>query len=190
MFEEGNTDDIFNVFSGATAAEDNFDDVMEEDEYEAEEEQRIEDEKNQAQPVATGIMPPSATGEKRTRKAEEEEVAAEAEKRIRTGESGPAPIVADTFEQETSREVANIAGLQAAAATEGEHITLSHQVNKRIGGSYSIGSRSLITAVIRSFRSGIKSLCHQTTTTFQSHNMFHPKIQHVPTRSRSIRSSA
>lgn len=151
MFEEGNTDDIFNVFSGATAAEDNFDDVMEEDEYEAEEEQRIEDEKNQAQPVATGIMPPSATGEKRTRKAEEEEDAAEAEKRIRTGESGPAPIVADTFEQETSREVANIAGLQAAAATEGEHITLSHQVNKRIGGSYSIGSRSLITAVIRSF---------------------------------------
>ncbi|KAG0787596.1 hypothetical protein G6F22_007264 [Rhizopus arrhizus] len=49
-------------------------------------------------------------------------------------EQQPTPIVADTFEQETSRQVANIAGLQgqAAVAAEGEQIVLSHQVRHQV----------------------------------------------------------
>ncbi|KAI8145097.1 rRNA-processing arch domain-containing protein [Fennellomyces sp. T-0311] len=44
----------------------------------------------------------------------------------------PQPIVADTFEQETSREVANIAGLQSAPTTEGPQISLKHQVRHQV----------------------------------------------------------
>ncbi|KAI9317209.1 rRNA-processing arch domain-containing protein [Dichotomocladium elegans] len=100
-----NVDSIFSVFDGQAAAVDDLDDI-------------IEDENNIE---TTGDA--SATAEKRPR--EEDHTSIDASKRHRLEEQ-PA-IVADTFEEETSREVKNIAGLQSAPATEDTQITLSHQ---------------------------------------------------------------
>ena len=154
--DDENTDSLFDVFSGKAADVDDFDDVdMEEEEIN--EEEMVENTKDQAQVIAPEGVPPSATNasdnnnnnnmNKRSRPDEDQttndisdndnEMEA-AMKRHRAEElHAPQPIVADTFEQETSREVANIAGLQAAPATEGPQITLNHQVKgekKKING--------------------------------------------------------
>jgi ATP-dependent RNA helicase DOB1 len=51
-------------------------------------------------------------------------------KKFKLTEEAPQPIVADEFQQESTREVANIAGLQGTSATEDEAgIVLSHQVS-------------------------------------------------------------
>lgn len=138
------TDKLARLFNGEIVEEDNFDDAMEENEYEPpEQEQTIQETKNQAQPIANGSLPPSAIREKKRareddldtvsekKRPREDDTETETGKRIRSGDEPTAsPIVADTFEQETSREVVNAPGLQAAAPTEGENITLSHQVRK------------------------------------------------------------
>jgi ATP-dependent RNA helicase DOB1 len=105
---------LFNVFSGE-ATQDNFDDVMDDVNDHSSDEEPI-------QPI------------KRARSAESEETA---KKPKTTEESTPletgAPIVEDSFEEETSRAVANIAGLQSApAAEEGEKIVLSHAVRHQV----------------------------------------------------------
>jgi ATP-dependent RNA helicase DOB1 len=110
-------DNLFNVFSGE-APQDNFDDVMDDVSDHSSDEEPL-------QPV------------KRARSTELEETAKKLQK---TEESTPldtkkqaAPIVEDSFEEETSRAVANIAGLQAApAAEEGEKIVLSHAVRHQV----------------------------------------------------------
>jgi hypothetical protein len=53
-------------------------------------------------------------------------------KKFKLTEEAPQPIVADEFEQESTREVANIPGLQGTVAPDGaEGILLSHAVRNR-----------------------------------------------------------
>lgn len=112
MFE----DNLFDVFSGE-AIQDNFDDVMDD----------VSDHSSDEEPIQLV---------KRARSADLEESA----KKLKTTENSAtletkqdAPIVEDSFEEETSRAVANIAGLQSApAAEEGEKIVLSHAVRHQV----------------------------------------------------------
>ncbi|KAI9493029.1 rRNA-processing arch domain-containing protein [Zychaea mexicana] len=123
MFDDGeNTDSIFDVFSGKAHANalDDFDDIEMEEE-EVNEEENVENTKNHAQVIAPDSgVPPSATTAAAAKRHRVEDLAA------------PQPVVADTFEQKTSREVANIAGLQNVSATEGPQITLQHQVRHQV----------------------------------------------------------
>lgn len=121
--------DIFGVFNGGAATADDLDDAMEEDETEVANEQLVEDTKNRAQQVTqSDALPPSATVAPNKRSYDTDVVMAESSKRYRTEEQQP--IVADTFEEQTSREVANIAGLQGGASLPSDkQITLSHQVS-------------------------------------------------------------
>lgn len=133
MFDDENTDAIFNVFSGQQVdLDDDLAEAMEEEAEEVNEEEREAESKNKPQAItATDALPPTATStSKRIR--EEDTTTKDTAKRHRVEDHAHTaqPIVADTFEQETSREVANIAGLQSAPAMEGEQITLSHQVRK------------------------------------------------------------
>lgn len=103
MFDDDqNVDSIFGVFDGQTTNIDDFDDHVSDEEA-------------------------TTTTSTAKRQRDEELEGKETLKRHRLEDVQA--IVADTFEQETSREVANIAGLQNAPAAEGEQITLSHQVN-------------------------------------------------------------
>lgn len=112
MFDEDNIDQFFDVLQGRADVEDEFDDIP--------------DAVDSADDHLTQKRSADHVDE-----ANDEELAAEV-KRVRTDQAEqqhqPAPLVADSFEQETSREVANIAGLQGAPDMEGEQITLSHQV--------------------------------------------------------------
>jgi ATP-dependent RNA helicase DOB1 len=111
MFEE-DTDALFNVFGGE-GVQDQFDDVMDD---------LSDDEPNLKRAVSPGQ---EALDRTKKQKLEQE---GEIEKFADDLAHQIQPIVADTFEEETSREVANIAGLQSAPNTEGTQITLSHQV--------------------------------------------------------------
>ncbi|KAI9254066.1 rRNA-processing arch domain-containing protein [Sporodiniella umbellata] len=109
MFDE---ESLFDVFSGENAV-DNFDDV--------EDEELIEQVKPAKRPTDNEDLK-----DQDIKKQKKEE---------QTGKPAVvAPIVADTFEEETSRQIANIAGLQAqaAVAAEGEQIVLSHQVKHQV----------------------------------------------------------
>ncbi|KAI7876062.1 antiviral helicase [Lichtheimia hyalospora FSU 10163] len=106
MFDDDqNVDSIFGVFDGQTTNIDDFDDHVSDEEA-------------------------SAATSTTKRQRDEELEGKETLKRHRLEDVQA--IVADTFEQETSREVANIAGLQNAPAAEGEQITLSHQVRHQV----------------------------------------------------------
>ena len=62
----------------------------------------------------------------------DEDASTHAVKKFKLTEDAPQPIVADEFEQESTREVANIPGLQGTGAPDGsEGIVLSHQVSNR-----------------------------------------------------------
>ncbi|RCH89725.1 ATP-dependent RNA helicase mtr4, partial [Rhizopus stolonifer] len=76
---------------------------------------------------------PTTTATTNTKRAGSEEVVTKEAKKQRIDPEESAPLVADSFEQETSRQVANIAGLQAqAAAEEGEKLVLSHAVRHQV----------------------------------------------------------
>ncbi|KAI9252558.1 rRNA-processing arch domain-containing protein [Helicostylum pulchrum] len=113
MFE-AETDSLFQVFSGE-APTDNFDDVVDES-------FSSDDEK----PMITKRQ--GSEGLEATTK--KQKVATEPTSRARDEIS--APVVADTFEEETSRAVANIAGLQATTSEEGDKLVLSHQVRHQV----------------------------------------------------------
>ncbi|EIE76283.1 hypothetical protein G6F46_001739 [Rhizopus delemar] len=117
MFDE---ESLFNVFSGE-AATDNFDDVDDEEILDD------VDETTQTKRRNSIIAEDQNAKKQRTESNEQQKMREEIEQQ-------PTPIVADTFEQETSRQVANIAGLQgqAAVAAEGEQIVLSHQVRHQV----------------------------------------------------------
>ncbi|KAJ8652675.1 hypothetical protein O0I10_011682 [Lichtheimia ornata] len=125
--------DIFGVFNGGGAATaDDLDDAMEEEETEVANEQLVEDTKNRAQQVTqSDALPPSGTVASNKRSYDTDVVMAESSKRYRPEEQQP--IVADTFEEQTSREVANIAGLQGGTSTPADkQITLRHQVRHQV----------------------------------------------------------
>ncbi|KAI7906728.1 rRNA-processing arch domain-containing protein [Cokeromyces recurvatus] len=115
------TPDLFNVFSGE-AINDNFDDVIEEDDY--------TDEEGQIHPVKR------ATSEELEKEIKKQKIDVDSEEvqKFREDVAKQAvPVVADSFEEETSRAVANIAGLQnAPAAEEGEKLVLSHAVRHQV----------------------------------------------------------
>jgi len=63
----------------------------------------------------------------------DEDASTHAVKKFKLTEDAPQPIVADEFEQESTREVANIPGLQGTGAPDGsEGIVLSHQVRHQV----------------------------------------------------------
>ncbi|KAI8064529.1 rRNA-processing arch domain-containing protein [Gongronella butleri] len=106
MFDDDDhEDDLFNLLSG-NVTEDQFDDEVVED-------------------GVTGKRSlPKEDGE------EEKEI-----KRLRAEEEVHAPIVADAFEEETSRQVTNVAGLQGVAPpsdAEDGKLTLQHQVRHQV----------------------------------------------------------
>lgn len=124
----------------------------------------------------------------------DEDASTHAVKKFKLTEDAPQPIVADEFEQESTREVANIPGLQGTSAPDlTEGIVLSHQVNNR----FSLPFTSLPSSVIQirskpspplffyvfALRSAIKSLYHQTTHMSQFPSMSHQRIPHEHTLS-------
>ncbi|KAI7891668.1 rRNA-processing arch domain-containing protein [Mucor mucedo] len=115
MFE-AETDSLFQVFSGDAPA-DNFDDAMDED-------FSSDDEK-----INTFKRSLSEEAENEPKKPK---LALESKETQRARDDICNPVVADTFEQETSRAVANIAGLQATTTEEGEKLVLSHQVRHQV----------------------------------------------------------
>ncbi|KAI8981085.1 rRNA-processing arch domain-containing protein [Pilobolus umbonatus] len=113
MFAE-DSESLFNVFSGEQK-EENFDDIEDSDVELSEEEvslKRVAEE-------------PPVQDSKRTRTDDIRKIREDIAQQV-------TPIVADTFEEQTSREVANIAGLQGAPSTEGEQLVLSHQVRHQV----------------------------------------------------------
>ncbi|KAG0174677.1 ATP-dependent RNA helicase mtr4 [Apophysomyces sp. BC1034] len=117
MFDDDNTDSLFGVFNGTVPA-DEFDDVTDDSPT-----------IDSAPQMAAKRGPDDVGTESKRQKLAKENNENES-KRFR-GEEAQA-IVADTFEQETSREVANIAGLQGAPTVEGEQLVLSHQVRHQV----------------------------------------------------------
>ncbi|ORX48488.1 antiviral helicase [Hesseltinella vesiculosa] len=113
MFDESNDDDLFNILSGKVT-EDQFDDELMED-----------------------VAP--STSRKRSQPDKDNDNLDEQEdielKRLRAEENVQAlPIVADAFEEETSRQVTNVAGLQGAPAVPDQDgkLTLQHQVRHQV----------------------------------------------------------
>lgn len=115
MFE-AESDSLFQVFSG-DATTDNFDDAMEE-EYSSDDEK-----------ISTMKRAGSEEADKELKKPK---ITLESRESQRARDDICNPVVADTFEQETSRAVANIAGLQATTTEEGEKLVLSHQVRHQV----------------------------------------------------------
>lgn len=115
MFE-AETDSLFQVFSG-DATVDNFDDAMNDD-------FSSDDEK-----ISSVKRALSEEAETETKK---QKLASDSKETQRAREDVCNPVVADTFEEETSRAVANIAGLQATTTEEGEKLVLSHQVRHQV----------------------------------------------------------
>ncbi|KAL1920074.1 uncharacterized protein VTP21DRAFT_1220 [Calcarisporiella thermophila] len=64
------------------------------------------------------------------RSSDEGQAASRPKKSKRT--NSPAPVVADSFEEEASREVKASAGLQAETLAEGQTVSLSHQVRHQV----------------------------------------------------------
>lgn len=117
MFEE-ETDSLFQVFNGE-ATNDDFDDIV--DDYSSDEE------------LITSMK--RATSEELEKEIKKQKIdldSPEAQKFREDVAKQATPLVADTFEEETSRAVANIAGLQSTTAEEGERIVLSHQVRHQV----------------------------------------------------------
>lgn len=118
MFDE---ESLFNVFSGE--ATDNFDDVKDDE--------ILDDVEEEIQPVTKRRNEDDSLNDQDGKKLKVENK--ELQKFREDVAQQPTPIVADTFEQETSRQVANIAGLQGQpTAAEGEQIVLSHQVRHQV----------------------------------------------------------
>ncbi|KAI8082220.1 rRNA-processing arch domain-containing protein [Thamnidium elegans] len=113
MFE-AETDSLFQVFGGDAPA-DNFDDGMDES-FSSDDEKPMITKRQGSEGLET--------------KTKKQKVATEPISRAKDEIS--TPVVADTFEQETSRAVANIAGLQATTSEEGEKLVLSHQVRHQV----------------------------------------------------------
>ncbi|KAI9487455.1 MAG: rRNA-processing arch domain-containing protein [Benjaminiella poitrasii] len=118
---DDDTPDLFNVFNGETV-EDDFDDVMEESDH--------TDEEEQIHPVKRAT---SEELEKEIKKQKIDVDSEEVQKFKDDVAKQVVPVVADSFEEETSRAVANIAGLQSTpAAEEGEKLVLSHAVRHQV----------------------------------------------------------
>ncbi|KAI7863459.1 rRNA-processing arch domain-containing protein [Spinellus fusiger] len=125
MFDDDTSDTLFDVFSGHTAVED-FDEEIEQAHDKA--------------PLSTLLttkrlyeIPSDEQNLSRKRSVPLSALETEEARHNRHEELQPLqPIVADAFEQETSREVANIPGLQGAPSTDGEQIVLSHQVRHQV----------------------------------------------------------
>ncbi|KAF7727246.1 ATP-dependent RNA helicase mtr4 [Apophysomyces ossiformis] len=117
MFDDDNTDSLFGVFNGEVP-DDEFDDVPQES-------SAVEP---TAQTTVKRGLDQDGNESKRQKLTNDN---SEHESRRFRAEDAQA-IVADTFEQETSREVANIAGLQGAPTVEGEQLVLSHQVRHQV----------------------------------------------------------
>lgn len=115
MFE-AETDSLFQVFSG-DAPTDNFDDAM--DEEFSSDDEKINTVKR-------------ALSEETENEPKKPKLAVESKETQRARDDICNPVVADTFEEETSRAVANIAGLQATTTEEGEKLVLSHQVRHQV----------------------------------------------------------
>ncbi|KAI9363115.1 rRNA-processing arch domain-containing protein [Pilaira anomala] len=120
MFE-AETDSLFQVFGGEASAADNFDDVMD-DSFSSDDEKPMVVSKR-----AGSEEPQKAESSKKQKVTEPMET-------YKNGSSSSKadPVVADTFEEETSRAVANIPGLTGSKAEEGEKIVLSHQVRHQV----------------------------------------------------------
>ncbi|CEG80336.1 Putative Dead-box family helicase [Rhizopus microsporus] len=118
MFDE---ESLFNVFSGETT--DNFDDVKDDE--------ILDDVEEEIQPATKRRNEDDTLNDQDGKKLKVENK--ELQKFREDVAQQPTPIVADTFEQETSRQVANIAGLQGQpTVAEGEQIVLSHQVRHQV----------------------------------------------------------
>lgn len=123
--------DLFNVFSGEAAAQDNFDDVM--DDVEEEQQDEEVDHTSDEELITPVKRAPSAELENEIKKQKIDIHSKEVEQFKEDVAKQVIPVVADSFEEETSRAVANIAGLQSAPATEeGEKLVLSHAVRHQV----------------------------------------------------------
>lgn len=118
MFE-AETDSLFQVFGGEASAADNFDDGMD-DSFSSDDEKPMVVSKR-----AGSEEPQGAESSKKQKVTETMET-------HHSGSSKEDPVVADTFEEETSRAVANIPGLTGSKAEEGEKIILNHQVRHQV----------------------------------------------------------
>lgn len=128
MFQDDT--DLFNVFSGEAAAQDTFDDVMDDVEDVEEEEVDHTDDEELITPVKRAL---SAELENEIKKQKIDVHSKQVEQFKEDVAKQVTPVVADSFEEETSRAVANIAGLQSTSATEeGEKIVLSHAVRHQV----------------------------------------------------------
>ncbi|KAI9321903.1 rRNA-processing arch domain-containing protein [Dichotomocladium elegans] len=151
--DDKNIDSIFGVFEGQVDNFDDLEDSLEQDEAEVADEEVVEAQKDQAQPVLMTTSLPTATSAKRSLSGhgidltDENDLVHDAKRRLMDDKRYNNPVVADTFEQQTSREVISIAGLQtssthtaataadaAGGGTEGEsaQITLNHQVRHQV----------------------------------------------------------
>lgn len=115
MFDEENNDSLSNILSGKVITDD-FDDFGDTDSIDTPvENTEIDQNKRQRSPSPD-------------LKEEEKEI-----KRLRIEDMAHAqPIVADTFQEETSREVSNVPGLQGAPVMAEPQLTLKHQVSINI----------------------------------------------------------
>ncbi|GAN05553.1 ATP dependent RNA helicase [Mucor ambiguus] len=126
MFQDDT--DLFNIFSGEAASQDTFDDVM--DDVDEQEEVDHTDDEELITPVKRA---PSAELENEIKKQKINVHSKEIEQFKEDVAKQVNPVVADSFEEETSRAVANIAGLQSTPATEeGEKLVLSHAVRHQV----------------------------------------------------------
>ncbi|KAI9306137.1 rRNA-processing arch domain-containing protein [Cunninghamella echinulata] len=115
MFDEDNNDPFSNILSGKLV-EDDFDDIDESDSYETPIEKQEKDQTKRQRSPSPDL------------KKEENEI-----KRLRLEDLHHAqPIVADTFEEETSREVTNVPGLQGAPVMAEPQLTLKHQLRHEV----------------------------------------------------------
>ncbi|KAI9020835.1 rRNA-processing arch domain-containing protein [Phycomyces nitens] len=125
MFDDDTPDQLFDIFSGNAPIE-NFDDPADDIEIDTKTQQSIN-----KRPLDADSSSEAESIRKRPITSIDDEDAEIERFRAEEAEQ-PQPIVADTFEQETSREVANIPGLQAAPSIDGEQLVLSHQVRHQV----------------------------------------------------------
>jgi ATP-dependent RNA helicase DOB1 len=114
--------DLFNVFSGE-AVQDDFDDVMEDEDVDHTSDEEL---------ITPAKRAPSAELENEIKKKKIDVNSKEVEQFKEDVAKQVTPVVADSFEEETSRAVANIPGLQSASTEEGEKIVLSHAVRHQV----------------------------------------------------------
>lgn len=103
-----------------------------------------------------------------------------AAKKFKLTEEAPQPIVADEFEQESTREVVNIPGLQASSADDSQAgIILSHQVCYWSQDNVLYLTHLQYSTAYTRF--AIKSHCHPTILTYPFPSTFLPRILLVHT---------